>query len=284
VKLGIDIGGTRIKAVVVTAAGEIVRRESRESGEAFPENVRALVAELGPDLPLGISAPGLVAADARSIAHMPGRMRALEGLDWTKFLQRRRRVPVLNDAHAALAGEAWVGAARGFRDCFMLTLGTGVGGAIMSGGRVLRGHLGRAGHLGHLCLDPFGTPDIVATPGSLEDWIGNHNIAVRSAGRFNSTHELLSALRAGDPAAHAVWSRSLRALACALASLINILDPEAIILGGGIAEAGETLFAPLRAEMDAVEWRPTGRGVPLLPARLGEWAGAVGAASRASSR
>lgn len=280
-KLGIDLGGTQIKAVLASDHGEILRRELRATTGNFPETVRALVHELAADAPVGISAPGLAATDGRSIAHMPGRMPGLAGLDWTTHLGRSQIVPVLNDAHAALLGEAWIGAARGLRDCFMLTLGTGVGGAILADGRILRGHLGRAGHLGHITLDPFSPPDIVGTPGSLEDWIGNHNISTRTRGRFATTHELISAATAGDEAAQQTWQRSIRGLAAAIASLINVLDPEAVILGGGIAQAGEPLFAPLRAELEKLEWRPTGTAVPIVPAQLGEWAGAIGAARQA---
>src|SRR5207249_12254403 len=126
-----------------------------------------------PSAGIGVSAPGLAARDERSIAVMPGRLSGLEGLDWTRFLDSPKPVPVLNDAHAALMGEAWLGAARGFRNVILLTLGTGVGGAAMVDGRLLRGHLGRAGHLGHVCLDPAGPPDCAGTPGSLEVAIGN---------------------------------------------------------------------------------------------------------------
>jgi glucokinase len=279
--LGLDLGGTQIKAVLLSDTGEILRRELRPTTADFPATIRALVEELAPTSPVGISAPGLAAPDGRSIAHMPARMPGLAGLDWTTHLAREKVVPVLNDAHAALLGEAWIGAARGLRDCFMLTLGTGVGGAILADGRILRGHLGRAGHLGHLSLDPFGLPDIVRTPGSLEDAIGNHNIAQRTAGRFATTHDLIAAATAGDQFAGEIWRRSIRALAAAIASLINILDPEAVILGGGIAQAGDSLFAPLRDELDQLEWRPTATPVKLLPAQLGEWAGAIGAAHEA---
>src|SRR5439155_18129227 len=118
-------------------------------------------------------------------------LRGMEGLDWTDFLDRGRFVPVANDAHSALAGEAWIGAARGLQNAIMLTLGTGVGGAILADGKILRGHLGRAGHLGHVCLDVTGAPSIVGTPGALEEFIGNHNILARTGGRFATTHELI---------------------------------------------------------------------------------------------
>ncbi len=285
--VGIDLGGTRIKGVVVTDTGEILRREFRETRDdggdsrKWAESVRELFGEIGSDAPVGISAPGLVSADRRAISFLPGRLQGLEGLEWGKFLGRAGLVPVTNDAHASLIGEAWVGAARGLRDAIMLTLGTGVGGAILSDGKLLRGHIGRAGHLGHTCLDVHGPPSITGMPGALECAIGNWNIRERTGGRFETTHALIEAVRAGDGFAREVWLTSIRALACALASFINILDPEAIILGGGIAQAGDALFDPLREEIAKVEWRPAGHTVRILPATLGEWAGAIGAAREA---
>jgi glucokinase len=212
---------------------------------------------------------------------MPGRLCGLEQLDWTTFLKHPRPVPVANDGQSALTGEAWTGAARGMRDAVLMTLGTGVGGAILSDGRIVRGHIGRAGHFAHTCLDPNGTPSIAGMPGALECAIGNYNIRERSEGRFESTHALLAACSAGDEFARAVWLRSIRALGCAIASFVNILDPEAVIIGGGIAQAGDALFGPLRAVMDEVEWRPGSHAVKILPAALGEWAGAIGAARNA---
>ena len=283
--IGIDLGGTQIKAVIVDENDAVLRRERRQTGggsaPCWAEAMRAFVEELGPGLPVAVSAPGLAAPDRRSIAFMPGRLEGLERLDWTSFLGRAHLVPVMNDAHASLVAEASVGAARGLRNAIMLTLGTGVGGAILADGRLLRGHLGRAGHLGHTCLDIFGAPSIVGTPGALECWIGNYNVAERSGGKFTDTHDLISAVRMGDAAAEEVWMRSIRALACAICSFINILDPEAVIIGGGIASAGETLFLPLQKELESLEWRPAGHRVKILAATLGEWAGAIGAAQEA---
>ena len=284
--VGIDLGGTQIKGVLVSEKGEFLRREVRatcDGGDAltWAEAIRALADELGRGLPVGLSAPGLAARDRRAIAFLPGRLKGIEGLDWTRFLGRDALVPVTNDAHASLLGEAWLGAARGLQDAILLTLGTGVGGAILSDGKLHRGHLGRAGHLGHTCLDVHGKPSITGMPGALECAIGNCTIRERTGGRFDTTHALIAAYREGDGFAAEVWLKSIRALACACASFVNILDPEAIILGGGIAQAGDALFEPLGAELAKIEWRPAGHAVRLLPAALGEWAGAIGAAREA---
>jgi len=285
--LGVDLGGSSVKAVAVTPQGETLatRRADFDADAhmAWGETIRAIQRELSSGLGqpdgIGVSAPGLAAQDQRSIAVMPGRLSGLEGLDWTAFLGSPGAVPVLNDAHAALLGECWLGAARGFRHVIMLTLGTGVGGAILSDGRLLRGASGKAGHLGHVCLDMQGAPDVCGMPGSLELAMGNCTIVEGTGARFESTHQLLAAHLAGEPEATRVWLRSIRALACAVASYANVLDPEAVILGGGIAQAGAALLQPLQGVLDAIEWRPGGRGVQLRPAILGEFAGAYGAAS-----
>lgn len=292
--IGIDIGGTNIKYVAVTQTGALLAQgtlpteDAPEAQTVWIERVRGLTATLeserGGAAAIGIASPGLAAQNGRSIAWMQGRMEAVQGLDWTAALHRERVIPVLNDAQAALLGETWLGAATGCQDAILLTLGTGVGGGILSHGKLLTGHIGRAGHLGHICLNPDGAQDIVRTPGSLEDAIGECTLATRSQGRFLTTAALLAAYRAGDEQATAVWQRSVHLLACGLVSLINTVDPEVIILGGGIAQAGADLFDPLQRLLDRFEWRPTGARVRLIAAKLGEYAGAYGAAYQAFAR
>jgi glucokinase len=230
---------------------------------------------------IGVSAPGLAARDGRSIAFMPGRLAGLENLAWEEFLATKFPIPVLNDAHSALLGEAWIGAAAGRQNVAMLTLGTGVGGAAMVDGRLLLGNIGRAGHLGHICLDINGPKDVTNMPGSLEVMIGNCTIDERTHGRFKTTHDLLAAEKSGDAGASAIWLKSVRYLAGAVASFINVLDPELIVIGGGIAGAGPALFGPLEDFVRDIEWQPGGHKVPIVPTKLGELAGAFGSAKRA---
>ncbi|MDA1272891.1 MAG: ROK family protein [Verrucomicrobia bacterium] len=288
--IGIDLGGSSVKIVVITGAGETLEKLNVPFDDSthmnWADKIRESHSHLKSKFELGacstgVSAPGLASNDGRSIAYMPGRLSGLEGLNWSEFLHLSTPVPVLNDAHAALLGEAWIGAAKGFQNVILLTLGTGVGGAAMVDGKLLRGRIGRAGHLGHVSLDPEGPPDVCGTPGSLEVAIGNCTIQQRTNGRFQSTHELIRAHEAGDSEASVVWLKSVKALASAICSFINILDPEAVIVGGGIARAGETLFAPLEKFLDPIEWRPGGHRAKILSAQLGEFAGAIGAARNA---
>ncbi len=324
--LGIDLGGSSVKAVAVTPEGKLLgetnvpfdANEQFDWARRIQEIVHEFESKRGSHAQaIGISAPGLAARDGRSIARMPGRLQGLESLDWTKFLKVGRGVltaprtaeneptiesptdvrgavrtprptpappiiPVLNDAHAALLGEAWLGAARGFKNVFMLTLGTGVGGAALVDGRLLKGAIGRGGHLGHISLDLDGPRDVCQMPGSLEVMIGNCTIEQRTGGRFHTTHEVVEAHVRDDKFATEVWLKSVRALGYAISSLINVLDPEAVIIGGGIARSGVALFEPLERFVRDTEWN-VGAPVKILPAQLGELAGAYGAAWNAMS-
>ena len=295
--VGIDLGGTRIKgAIFASETGELLARktvptldgETVEDVPAFLHQARGLLGDLEKEAAvragrIGISSPGMTNQESTRIDFMPGRLPGLEGLDWGEALGKNRPpaagpVRVVNDAHAALLGEIWQGGAAGLQDVVLLTLGTGVGGAVVSGGNLLRGHLGRAGHLGHLSLNFRGEGDICGTPGSLEDLVGNHNVFARSDGRFDSTRALVDAVEKGDPDAREVWDESMRALAAGIASFINLFDPEAVLLGGGIAEAWEAIHPRLEHWLAEFEWRPGGHRVELRRARLGEWAGTYGAA------
>jgi len=284
--IGIDIGGTNLKAVAVDASGGVLDRVQRATADgevlegvpaaatAARKIVNGWVADRGEPVGIGISAPGVAHPDGRCIHFMAGRMEGLVGFHWAEFLDRP--TVVSNDAHAALAGEAWIGAAGGLSHAALFTLGTGVGGALLLDGEIFRGHTGRAGHLGHMSLDPWGEPGIFKTPGVLEDFIGQSTVARRSAGKYASVEELASAAADGDPVASESWKRSIRALAAGIANVANVFDPEAIVLSGGITGSWDLLLRGLEEELHLVEWRPHGHRVKLLKATLGAWSGAVG--------
>ncbi|MEN9022287.1 MAG: ROK family protein [Verrucomicrobiales bacterium] len=287
--IGIDIGGTAIKSVAAKQDGTILKRiaqptnDGENSTNEWTQNARQIIADFEKEVgsseaSVGISSPGLAANDERCIAYLPGKLKGLQGLDWTDALKKDSLVPVLNDAHAALLGEAWIGAARDKQNVVLLTLGTGVGGAITSGGKLLKGTIGRAGHLGHMCMDIDGPPSICDMPGAVEGMIGNCTVQERSNGKYVSTQDLVDAYKANDPEATTIWLRSIRSLGCAIASYINIIDPEIVVLTGGISIVGNTLMDPLMTVLDEVEWRPGGHKVPVVFGSLGKWAGAIGAA------
>jgi len=291
VTIGIDLGGTRIKAVAIDTDGNVLYENYQQTNDgddkAWKNAVAVAVKELQAILKIekiniGLSAPGLPDEQNTAIACMPGRMQGLENFIWTDFLNQPTYV--INDAVAAMMGEAKFGAAKNKKNVAMLTLGTGVGGAILIDGKPYQGSFNKAGHIGHMVIDHEGDCDVTGMPGSLEECIGNYTIQKRSKGKFTSTHEMFDAYRNGDSFAKEVWMKSVRQLAAALASVSNILSPEVIVLGGGITQAGAILFDPLKEYMDEFEWRPTGKGVEIVKAVYGDMAGAIGAACFAMTK
>ena len=285
VVIGIDLGGTRIKAVATDECGSILHQYYQPTNDGYDTQWKSAISSAideiqrkieGSATLFGISAPGLPDATNCAIAFMPGRLHGLENFDWTEFLSTKTFV--LNDAVSALMAEARFGAAINKKNVVMLTLGTGVGGAILINGQPYQGSFHKAGHIGHMVIDSEGEPDIIGMPGSLEDAIGNCSIEKRTSGKFTSTEQLLAAYRNGDEFAGKVWLTSVRKLAIALASLTNILSPEMIILGGGITEAGDDLFKPLEEFMVQYEWRTGGNRTEIVKAQYGDLSGAVGAA------
>ena len=285
IRIGVDLGGTRIKAVAIDEQGNILHQyyhPTNDGDDSIWKNaILVAVNEMQKklktsNLVIGISAPGLPNADNSAISFMPGRLQGLEDFNWTEFL--KTRTFVLNDAIAAMMAEARFGAAKGRKNVVMLTLGTGVGGAILIDGKPYQGSFNKAGHIGHMVIDSEGEADCVGMPGSLEDAIGNCSIERRSSGKFASTHELLEAFRKGDSFAAEIWMTSVKKLAIGIAALTNILSPETIILGGGITEAGTDLFEPLEKFMGIYEWRAGGNQTEIVKAQFGDLAGAVGVA------
>jgi glucokinase len=285
VSIGIDLGGTRIKAVAIDKSGNIINQYFHSTSDnedmGWKDAVNQAMHEIQKKIEsqntvVGISAPGLPNANNSVIAFMPGRLQGLENFNWSGFLGTRTFV--LNDAVSALMAEARFGVAKDRKNVAMLTLGTGVGGAILIEGKPYQGAFNKAGHLGHMVIDSNVAPDITGMPGSLEDAIGNCSITQRSFGRFNSTQKLLEAFRNGDSLAAEVWLTSVKKLAIGLASLTNILSPEMIILGGGITNAGKELFTTLEKYMNIFEWRAGGNKTEIVKAHFGELSGAIGAA------
>ncbi len=279
--IGIDLGGTRIKGVVVNEHGEVLHQQYQQIvnnnwKETILATVKQLSSKIDGEFLIGISAPGIPSASNDRINFMPGRLQGLEGLVWSDLFHKTTWVA--NDAIAAMAAESKFGQAKGLQHVILLTLGTGVGGAILINGQIYQGAFQKAGHMGHISVDHNGESDITGMPGSLEDAIGNCTIELRSGGRFQYTHELLSDVKNNDPFAKKVWHDSIQKLAVGIASLTNVLSPQRVILGGGITEAGELLFEPLEAFMAKYEWRAGGQKVEIVKAKFGDMAGAIGAA------
>ena len=289
--IGIDLGGTRIKGVAIDAEGNILHQTYTATNDGKGETWKTAIATTVKELKLklnaekivvGISAPGLPNKENSAIAFMPGRLEGLENFVWKNYL--KCPAYVLNDGVAALVAEAKTGAAKNCTNVIMITLGTGVGGALLINKQPYQGSFNKAGHIGHMVIDSDGDADVTNMPGSLEECIGNCTIEKRSKGRFASTHELLDAYRKGDEFAKQVWLTSVKKLAIGLASASNFISPDTIVVGGGIAEADDDLFTPLNKWFDEFEWQPGGIRPKIVKATQGDLAGAIGAAFFAMSK
>lgn len=283
--IGIDIGGTRIKAVAMDMQGNILfhsYQPTQDGDDAvWKKNIADAVAAVkqkldSNDVLIGISAPGLPDEKNECIAFMPGRLQGLEDFHWGNFL--KHPAYVINDAVSALMAEAKLGACKTNKHAVLLTLGTGVGGAILIDGKPYQGAFNKAGHMGHMVINDEGDVDVTGMPGSLEECMGNCTIEKRSKGKFQSTQDLLEAYRKGDEFAKSVWLKSIKQLGIGIASITNILSPEIVVLGGGITEAGDDLFQPLSFFMGKYEWRAGGNKTTIVKALHGDLAGAIGAA------
>jgi glucokinase len=285
ITIGIDLGGTRIKGVAVDEGGNILYQVYTSTndgeGEVWKQAIADTVQQIKEKLKaqsciVGISAPGLPNKENTAIAFMPGRLEGLENFLWSDYLQCEAYV--LNDGVAALVAEAKTGAAKDSTNAILVTLGTGVGGAMLINKQPYQGSFNKAGHIGHMVIDSDGDKDVTNMPGSLEESIGNCTIEKRTKGKFSSTQDMLKAMHEGDMLAKDVWNTSVRKLAIGLASVSNLISPDTVVIGGGIAEANEDLFVPLNKWFDEFEWQPGGIRPVIVKAVHGDLAGATGAA------
>jgi len=290
--IGIDLGCTNIKAVLLNENGNILhqqREETREQDDkhwkqAVKTIITHLEAQAGQRIDaIGLCAPGLADPTNTCIEFMPGRLPGLERFDWSEFTGKN--ILVLNDAHAALKAEASFGAGKGKKHALLITLGSGVGGGILINGQLYQGSSQMAGHFGHTTV-AAGTHlrDVTNMPGSIEDAIGNITVTERSYGRYQTTFELIEGYRRGETFATWLWLDSVRKLAVSIASSINLISPDVVIIGGGISQAEEALMKPLEHFLELYEWRPGGKHTPLKPAQFSDLAGAIGAGAFALSK
>jgi glucokinase len=285
-RLGLDLGGTNIKRVVLDG-DEIVERDSEptrsdEGVGAVLNRLAALAREAGPVASVGVALPGLFDTEGRAVL-LPN----LHG-DWVGRPiadpladALGRPVRLINDGHAFALAEARIGAARGAEDVLCIVCGTGIGGGLVIGGRLHLGVEDRAGEVGHHTVVEDGPLCGCGNHGCLETLAGARAIA--AAAQQPSFDDVVAAARRGDERAREAIRRAAAYMGIAIANLTIFITPGRVVVGGGVAEAGELLLDPLRAEVE----RRAGRVAPLhaieiVPATLGADAGAVGAALAAS--
>jgi glucokinase len=297
--IGVDIGGTGIKAAIVDIRGELLEsfcEPSPRSTSALRDFVGSVVKRAKvPVRGIGVGCKGIIDANSTRVKSSPGDLCFLEGQLLSEVIGAGD-VPVCaeNDARAALIGEVLWGAARGRRNVVMLTLGTGVGGAVLVDGVVLQGAGGAAGHLGHTTIDPRGGLCICGNYGCLEThfssraiesdyWAHMHRAApaklsISSTGEVPNPEAIFRAAADGDECARYVVDRALEYLGAALVSFLHTFDPEIFILGGNIVAAGPQLIAPIQDKIARRTRTLLGREVPIVFQKLVGYGGVAGAA------
>ena len=303
--LGIDIGGNQIRAGMVDPEGAILASRTIPTPAdldtflpSLQDAIRWLVESTELPSGVGVGCKGMIDPDTTRIETLRGPLHFLQGLRIVDLVGLPLEVPVFadNDARVALAGEMVWGAARGRENVLMLTLGNGVGGAALVNGRVLRGHSGVAGNMGHLTVNPHGAICSCGNRGCLETVFSARAIEAdaraavhrgcdsvltqlfRQQPQLASCRTVFQAAREGDEVAIAIVSSAIYKLGAALAGLLHIFDPEIVILGGHVADAGTDLLVPLQEEVWSRSRALLGRDVPIVEQQVADKSGIIGAA------
>ncbi|MGW3949636.1 ROK family protein [Streptomyces sp. NPDC004752] len=291
--IALDVGGTGMKAALVGDDGELLHQDRRATGrargpEAVVEGILGFAAELrahgterfgAPAVAAGIAVPGIV-DEARGVAAYAANL-GWRDVPLRALLTDRLGIPVAlgHDVRTGGLAEGRIGAGRGADRFLFVALGTGIAGAIGLDGRVEAGAHGFAGEIGHIVVRPGGTACPCGQRGCLERYASAAAVSEAWAAACGepdaNAADCARAVALGDPSAVRVWQEAVDALADGLVTALTLLDPRTLIIGGGLAEAGETLFRPLR---DAVRRRVTFQKLPpIVPAALGDTAGCLGA-------
>lgn len=312
--VGADVGGTNVKYVAITTDGTIVlqgdiRTDPQDAGATLDQLAAAVRAGLGTDhapiRAVGLACAGIVDPDTGGLGRSPN-LPGWENRNLTAALHGSfGTLPVVaaNDVNAALFGEYCFGAGRGCRHLVMIALGTGVGGGVIVDRRLLTGHGHGAGEIGHMPLDHLDGPLCACgNTGCLEAYCGSYGL-VRRAREIAASPGATAALQdltttaadaltprqlfdlavTGDESARRLFTDAGRRLGQAVSSLINVLAPERVIIGGGVGLAGDLLLDPCRAMIAHHVMSPPGRATPLVMAQLGPHAAAMGAAVLAAA-
>jgi glucokinase len=299
VAIGVDIGATTIKAALVGLGGDLLESFHADSPRTT-SSLRDFIHSVRKHAParvqgIGIGCKGVIDSTSTRVNRLPGDLNFLEGCTLRELAgMDGLQVCADNDARTALVAEVLWGSARGRRNVVLLTLGTGVGGAALVDGVIVRGASGAACHFGHVTLDLRGGLCICGNYGCLETSFSSRAIesaysahihrasptrlTLDDAGRVPATEAIFQAAAEGDPSARRVLDLAFESLTAALVSFLHVFDPELLILGGNIAAAGPQLLAPLHEEVERRTRVLLGRKVPIVIQNAVGYGGVAGAA------
>jgi glucokinase len=298
----LDIGGTKIAGALVDGGGRILVRAQRptpaqEDGETVMRAVEAVIAELSVS-PLWERATVLGIGSAGPVDASAGTVSPVNVAGWRGFplVERVRQatgglsVTLVGDGVAITAAEHWQGAARGYDNALCMVVSTGVGGGLVLGGKLHPGPTGNAGHIGHISVDLDGDLCPCGARGCVERIASGPNIARRALERGwepgpdgdASAAAVAAAARAGHPVAIASFERAAQALAAGIAATATLVEIGIAVIGGGVANAGDVLFTPLRRSLHDYATLSFVQNLKVTPALTGTDAGLVGAAAAAT--
>jgi glucokinase len=292
--IGLDLGGTNLRAAAIDRSGRILDKiggstNFSEGREAVIGDMCGVISELrsrhGIDglAGIGIGVPGFILLK-EGVIRNSNNLPFLEDFPIRDEIERRLNTWVIleNDANAAALGEKWMGAGRDVDDLVLLTLGTGIGGGIISGGRVLRGSLGMAGELGHITVVQHGNPCGCGNQGCLEKHASASAVVAMARllnlGENLTARDVYDLAKQGNQKAHRIWTIMGEALGVALAMLVNTFNFPLYLLSGGVLPAWEFFGPPM---METVHWRSftfRSSNTRIEQATLGNEAGLYGAA------
>jgi len=307
--IGVDIGGTSLKFAAVDRAGRILRRGTRPTPaqdvangimRELAEGVERLLEELAAEEPglhiagIGVGSAGQIHAKDGSVAFAVDTIPGWTGTPIKRTVEERfPSLPVFvdNDVNVLALAEKYYGAGRHVQDFICLTLGTGIGGAVVQGGNIVHGAYGGAGELGHMSVDFNGPRCSCGNFGCIELYASGSGMQRLLQERFGGADAeppawelnaagLLSAWQAGDAQASRTMDVVLRALGSALAGMIHALNPEAIVLGGGIVDRAPALLGRIAEATERRTSPAMWKAVRLLPALSGNESGVIGAAAQ----
>ncbi|TSB45500.1 ROK family protein [Alkalicoccobacillus porphyridii] len=293
--LGIDIGGTKIAAGLINQSGEIVKQAviPTEAVAVTPEKkinqviseLKSMIEDINSDelIGIGIGAPGPLNGKEGVLTEPPN-LRAWWGAPIKRWFKESFSCPVImeNDANAAVLAEKWLGAGQGCEHFIYMTISTGIGAGIYSHGRLLTGAYGNAGEVGHIVIDPAYGTSACGQKGTLE-WIASGTAIARQAtalkGKPMTSQEVFEQAAAGDQELKQLVDKVFEKIGVGCVTLINLLEPERIVLGGGVTNVGEPLFSGVKAYVEKFAISSAGRNTEIVPAMLHQNAGLLGAAA-----
>ena len=300
--IGVDVGGTSIKLGIVDDRGEVlIKKESiytdegdgRTAIQAIKDSIRELIEEQdlsGSDISgIGVSAAGCINSVEGCVAKNGGNIPGWSRTEVCKELADEFGffTTLANDANCAVLGELWAGAAMGYTDVVGVTLGTGVGGGIITGGRLLEGAHGYAGELGHFPTHAGGDHCICGLDGCFERYASTSALirtAVAEDPDLKSGRVLFSAAEAGDRHALDLLDRWIGEIAYGIAGLIHVFDPQLVLIGGGVSAQDRLLIQPLKEKVLSMIMPDFADDLEFRPAALGNDAGLIGAVYYLMSR